>query len=119
MPFAQEENPIEALGADRPDEPFGIGIGLGCPPRCAKDLDALGAKYLVENWAESLVPIMNQVANRLAMAFSRLGQASGDLGAPGGVGGAVSHPAEEDLPRVQVDEEEDVEGLQANRLDRR
>ena len=31
MPLAQEEHPIEALGADRPDEPFGIGVGLRCP----------------------------------------------------------------------------------------
>ncbi len=117
MSFAQKEHPIEALGADRPNEPFGIGVGLRCPPWCAQDLDPLGAKYLVENWAESLVPIMNQVANRLVMAFSRLGQVSGDLGAPSGVGGAVSYLTDEDLPRVLVDVEQDVEGLQANGLD--
>jgi hypothetical protein len=45
-----------------------------------------------------------------------LGQVPGDLGAPSGIGGAVGHPADEDI-RVQVDEEEDMEGFQANRLD--
>src|SRR5665811_24591 len=101
MPFAQKGQPIEALGAESPDEPFGIGVGLRCPPRRAQDLDPLGAEYLVEDWAESLVPVMNQVANRFIVAFSRLGQVPRDLGAPGGVGGAVGHPADEDLPRVQ------------------
>ena len=56
MAFAQKEHPIDELGADRPDEPFGIGIGLRCPPWSAKDLDPLGPEYLVEDWAESLVP---------------------------------------------------------------
>ena len=28
MPLAQDEHPVEALGADRPDESFGIGVGL-------------------------------------------------------------------------------------------
>jgi hypothetical protein len=60
---------------------------------------------------------MDQVANRLVMGFSRLGQVPGDLSAPGRVGGTVGHPADEDLPAVQVDEEEDVEGLQSNGLD--
>ena len=117
MAFAQEEHPIEALGADRPDEPFGIGVGLRCPPRSAQYLDPLGPEHLVEDWAESLVPVMDQVVDRSIVAFSRLGQVSGDLGAPGGVGGAVGHSADEDLPRVQVYEEEHMEGLQANGLD--
>jgi hypothetical protein len=82
MAFAQEEHPVEALGADRPDEPFGIGVGLRCPPGRAQDLDPLGAEYLVKDWAESLVPVMDQVADRAIVAFSRLGQVSGDLGAP-------------------------------------
>ncbi|MDR3648765.1 MAG: hypothetical protein P4L20_06710 [Acidimicrobiales bacterium] len=117
MSFAQEEHPIETLGAHRPDEPFGIGVGFGCAPRSAQDLDPLGAEYLVEDWAEPLVPVMNQVMDRFIAAFSCLGQVPGDLGAPGGVGGAVGHPADEDFPRVQVDEEEDMEGLQTNGLD--
>src|SRR5271170_6131162 len=117
MSFAQKEHPIEALGADRSDEPFGIGIGLRCPPRSAQDLDPLGPEYLVEDGAEPLVPVMNQVADRSIVGFSRLGQVPGDLNAPSGIGGAVGHTADEDLPRVQVYEEEDVEGLQANRLE--
>src|ERR1700691_687397 len=117
MPFAQEEHPVEAFGAERPDEPFGIGVRLRCPPRRAQDLDPLGPEYLVEDWAEPLVPVMYQVADRVVASFSRLGQVPGDFGAPGGVGGAVGHPTDEDPPRVQVDEEENVEGLQANGLD--
>ena len=69
MPFAQEEHPIEALGADRPDEPFGIGVGLGCPPRRAQDLDLLGADYLVEDGQNRLSRVMNQVADRFTVAF--------------------------------------------------
>src|SRR6202035_1862698 len=99
MPLAQEEYPIEALGADRPDEPFGIGVGPRCPPRCAQDLDTLGSEYLIEDWAEPLVPVMNQVADRCVAVFSRLGQVPGDLGAPSGVGGAVGRPTDEDLDR--------------------
>ena len=65
MSFAQKEHPIEALGADRSDEPFGIGVGLRRPPRSAQDLDPLGPEYLVEDGAEPLVPVMNQVADRV------------------------------------------------------
>jgi hypothetical protein len=87
------------------------------PPRRAQDLDPLGPEHLVEDWAESFVPVMNQIADRFTVAFTGLGQLPGDLGAPGGIGGAVGHPSDEDLPRVQVHEEEDVESLQADGLD--
>jgi len=94
MAFAQEEHPIEALGADGPDESFGIGVGLRCPPRRAQDLDPLSPEYLVEDWAESLVPVMDQVPDRPIVAFSRPGEVSGDLGAPSGIGGAVGYPTD-------------------------
>ena len=69
MPFAQEEHPVEALGAERPDETFRIGVGLRCPPRRAQDLDPLGPEYLVEDGAEALVPVMYQVSARSVAAF--------------------------------------------------
>ena len=29
-PFPEEDHPIKTLILDRPDEPFGVGVGLGC-----------------------------------------------------------------------------------------
>jgi len=80
MPFAQEEYPVEALGAEGPDEPFGIGVGLRGPPRSAQDLDPFGPEDLVEDGAEPLVPVMNQVVDRFITAFSCLGSGSGRFG---------------------------------------
>jgi hypothetical protein len=92
-------------------------LAFGARHGRAQDLDPLGPEYLVEDWAESFVPVMHQVADRPVVAFSCLAQVSGDLGAPSGVGGAVGYPTDKDLPRLQVDEEEDVESLQADGLD--
>lgn len=87
------------------------------PSSAVSLLGHLVAEYLDEYGARSHVPVMNQVVDQFVADLSRLGQALGDVGARGGVAAAVSHFTDKDLPRVQVDGEEGVEGLQANGLD--
>jgi hypothetical protein len=59
MASVHDQRVIEAFRPDRPHEPLGVGVGLRCPPRSAQDLDPFGAEYLVEDWAESLIPVMD------------------------------------------------------------
>jgi len=41
---ARDQQPIEAVAADRADPAFGEGVRVGCPIRGADDLDALAPK---------------------------------------------------------------------------
>jgi hypothetical protein len=43
-----DEQMIQTLRPDRPHEPFCVGIRVGRPERCLEDLEAFGAKDLVE-----------------------------------------------------------------------
>ena len=57
---AEDEDPIEAFGADRADPAFGVGVGVRRLDRCADHLDALGAEDLVEGVAEFRVAVVNE-----------------------------------------------------------
>jgi hypothetical protein len=43
---ADDQQPVETLGADGADEALGVGVRLRCPDRCADDLDPLAAEDL-------------------------------------------------------------------------
>jgi len=48
VPAPEDEDAIEALAAQRPDEPFRERVRNRCPDRCPEDGDALGSEDLVE-----------------------------------------------------------------------
>ncbi len=52
--FAEDQDAVEALGADGADESLGVRVGLRATPRCAEDLDAFGAEDLIEPVAMGL-----------------------------------------------------------------
>jgi hypothetical protein len=57
---AEDEDPIEAVGADCADPAFGVGVGVRRLDRRADHLDALGAEDLVEGAAEFRVAVVNE-----------------------------------------------------------
>jgi hypothetical protein len=116
MTFVDYQQTVEALSANRPDEPFGICIGSGRSPRGAQDLDAFGTEDLIEDGTEPLVPIVHQVLDPVDPVLSSFAQIPGDLGTPGRIGCPISHSSDEDPSGSQIDEEQHMERLQSQRL---
>ena len=96
MSLAEDEDPIEALGADGPDETLGVGVGLLSQPGGAEDFDALSSEDLVEAGGEAFVPVLDEIADGLVSTLPDLGEIAGDLGAPRRIGGPIGHPADVD-----------------------
>jgi hypothetical protein len=49
---AEDEEPVETLGADGADEPLGVGVRLWCAHRRGDDSDPFAAEHLVERHGE-------------------------------------------------------------------
>jgi hypothetical protein len=118
MTFVHDEDPVEALGPDRTNEPLRVSISPWSPPWSSKDLDTLGLEDLVEHATESLIPVVNEESHRRSSGFPSFGQVSGDLGAPAKIGCLTGDATDHDSTGVEVDEEKDVKRLHPDRLDR-
>jgi len=62
---AEDEDPVEAVGADGPHPALGVGVRVGRLDGRADHGDALGAEHLVERAAELLVAVVDQESERL------------------------------------------------------
>src|SRR4051812_8575023 len=82
MAFAEDEQPIQALGAD---PTFGIGIGVGCSKRRMDDMDICSLKDSIKGWGELGVVVVNQKADDWLSAFQAPCDLSGLLGHPAGI----------------------------------
>jgi hypothetical protein len=58
-----DEQPVEALGADSADEALGVGVRLWCADWFLDHRDAFAAEDLVEGGAELAVAVMDQEAH--------------------------------------------------------
>jgi hypothetical protein len=56
----QDQDPVEALAAERPDPPLGVGVCVRRPNRCADDPDALATEHRVEVTTELAITIVEQ-----------------------------------------------------------
>jgi hypothetical protein len=65
MTPAEDEDPVETVGADRAYPTLGAGVCVRCLDRCADHLDALGAEDLVEGAAEFRVAVVDEKPERL------------------------------------------------------
>jgi hypothetical protein len=112
---ADDQQPVQALGADRPHPALGVRVRLGCPHRRHEDLATLGAEHLVEAAGELRVPIAEQEAHPPALVPQHQQEVPGLLGDPAtvGVGG---HAGEVDPATVQFDEAQHVQPPQPHRL---
>src|SRR6266849_9952858 len=107
MAAAEDEGPVEAVGADGPHPAFGESVRVWRADRCADQLDPLGAEHIIEPAAELPIPIVNEQPEGLVIAelhdeVARL------LGDPASIrvrgAGDVLDPS-----RRQRDEEENVD----------
>src|SRR5947208_9005939 len=110
---AEDEEPVETLGADGADEPLGVGVRLWCAHRGGDDSDALAAKHLVERHGELAVAVVDQEPHPLEQTGEA--EVAGLLGDPGA--GRVRRAAREvDAAAFEFDEEQDVEAAERERL---
>ena len=116
MALVHDEDPVETLGSDSTNEPFGIGIGPWRPPWSSNDLHTFGLEDLVEHGTESLVSVVNEESQRCGPRLSSFGKVSGDLGAPAKIGCLTGDATDHDSTRMEVDEEEDVKRLHSDRF---
>jgi hypothetical protein len=65
---AEDEDPVEAVSADRAHPTLGVGVRVRGLDGRADDRDALGAKDLVEGVAELCVAIVDEEPERLLVA---------------------------------------------------
>jgi hypothetical protein len=61
----QDQQPVEAFGADGSDEPLGDGVCLRRPHRGPDDPDAAAARHLIEGGAVLAVAVADQQVSAL------------------------------------------------------
>ena len=111
---AEDQQPVETLGAEGTHEPLRVGVGLWRPDRRLDDRDALAAKDLVEGGAELAVAVVDQEPCPLEPV--REAEVARLLDHPG-TGRLARAPGEVDAAASELDEEEHVVAAQADRLD--
>jgi hypothetical protein len=62
MSAADDQQPVETLGADGADEALGLGVCSWRTDRRLDDIDAFAAEDLVKRGTELAVPVMDQEA---------------------------------------------------------
>ncbi len=102
VPASHNQQPVQALGADRSHPSFGVGIRPGRPHRRTQHLDAFSAEDVVEAAAEFRVAVAQQQSDRPSPLAQSQQQVAGLLGDPPAVrvGG---HAGQVDLPGVDLD----------------
>jgi hypothetical protein len=68
VPAAEDEDPVEAVGANCADPAFGVGVRVRRLDRCADHPDPFGAENVVEGMAELRVAIVDEEVERLSLA---------------------------------------------------
>jgi len=116
--LVQNEQPVETLRADGAHEPLGHPVGLRGAERRANDFDPVTPEHVVKLVGEFLVPIAKQEANGFRAARHRPGQLASALEDPRRAGIRCAS-CQMHTTAAQLDEEEDVEPLQLQRLHRR
>jgi hypothetical protein len=113
VPSAANERPVQALRSDRSDPSLGEGVGPRSPVRSPDDVDSYRAEDLVERPGELRVPIADEEDRRLDLTLDD--QVPGLLSDPCALG-MVCDAGETNPSGVKIDEEQDVESLQPDRL---
>src|ERR1019366_10564477 len=115
MPSVYNEEVVETLGADGPDEALRISIRVRCPKWSQKDLGTLGSEDLVE--ADHVLRIT--VSDEEPWVQSFVGEVTGQvprlLGDPRAIG-MLGDPSDPDSPTPDLDEEQDVEPPEQHRI---
>src|SRR5215211_1734759 len=117
MAAVEDQEPVETLPSDGADEALGNRVRHWRTHRRADDLDPFASEDAVEVTRELAVAIPDQKAHRPRTLRQSPSELTGLLGDPGaarvGRAAAEMHPA-----AAELDEEEHVQPLQGNGLDR-
>ena len=114
---AEDQEPLEALAPRCPDPALGVRPRLRRPHRRLDHPDALGAEDLVELAAEPAVTVTNEKQRPDALVVELHQQVARLPAHPASVG-VGGDPGQADAASRQLDEEQDVEALPEQRLDR-
>jgi hypothetical protein len=103
---AEDQQPVEAFGADAADEALGVRVCLGCADRRVDHLEPFAAEDLVEGGAELAVAVVYEEPHPFEQACEA--EVSRLLGDP--ATGRVGRAARQmDASAFELDKEEDVE----------
>jgi hypothetical protein len=80
VPSADNQQPVQAFGADGADPPLGVGIGVGCLHWCQEYLGAFGAEYVIEGARELRVAISEHKLQLPALLLQHQQQVASLLG---------------------------------------
>jgi hypothetical protein len=114
---ANDEEPVEALGADGPDPTLGVGVGVRGLDRRDEHLGILGAEHVVEPATELRVAVSEHKAEPQSSIRCRQEKVAGLLGDPGTIG-VGRHAGQVDPAGGQLDEEQHIQPPQADGVDR-
>jgi hypothetical protein len=111
-----DQQPVQALGAHRPDPALRVGVRVRRLHRRQQHLGALGAEHVVEAAGELRVVVAQHEAQPPSSFAECHQQVAGLLGNPSAVrvGG---HPSQVDSPSVQLDEVQHVQPPQRDGVD--
>lgn len=116
MAAAENQVPVETLATDGPDPAFGVGARLRHPHRRLDHPDALGAEDLVEIARELAVAVTDQEARADILVIELHQQVARLLSHPPAI--RIRRDAgEADATRPELNEEQDVEALEEERID--
>ena len=116
VPSAEDQDPVEAVGADRAHPALGIGVRVRRLDRRVDHSDAFGPEDFIEGVAELRVTVVDEEPERLL-----LGQLHDEVARLLGDPVAVRIRRASDIldpPRRERDEEQDVDPLQERGLNR-
>ena len=114
VPTPVDQDVVEALPAHGPHEPLRERIRPGGPDRGSDDPDALAAEDRVERARELGVPVAHEEAHTRQALLD--GEVPRLLRYPGRVG-VLGHAGQVHAAGRELDEEQDVERLETDRLD--
>jgi hypothetical protein len=108
---AEDEDAVEAVGAEGAYPAFGVGVGVRRLDRRADDLSAEPVPHVVKGSGELAVPVVDQEPDDGGLFIERDEEVAGLLGDPG-TGGVGGDAGEMHTPVVKLDEEQNVQPLQ-------
>ena len=106
MPLAERDHACETLLFDRPDEPLGIGVGIGTLRRQPNRLNTGALQDLAKDPRIEGIAVVNQMARPAQTAIDRVGQIAGLLLHPRAARLRVD-PGDGHAAGSQLDHEED------------
>lgn len=113
MPTPEDQDVVQAFRADGPYEPLGEGVGPWRPAGGADDLDFFRPEYLVERTRELRVAVVQRYLIAVSRSATARFLACCVIHAESGCAGRAHHVHS---PRRDLDEEQDIERLQPERL---